>query len=58
MNIDDLLRAGNGILDDVIEAVNTNEYSDLGQKIRSRVKEATQTVSQQDTIYQQMKFAV
>ncbi len=48
MNIDELLRAGNDILEDVMEAVNSNQYSDLGDKIRSRVREAAQTVSQQD----------
>ena len=38
MNIDDLLRAGNGILYDVVQAVNTEDFSDLGQKISARVK--------------------
>lgn len=41
MNIDDLLRVGNGILDDVMQAVDTNDYSDLGKKIRTRVNEVT-----------------
>ena len=45
MNIDDLLRAGNDILEDVMEAVNENNYSDLGQKIRSRVRDVTSSSS-------------
>lgn len=48
MNIDDLLRAGNDILDDVMEAVNSNQYSDLGDKIRGHVREAVQAVSEPD----------
>lgn len=49
MNIDELLRAGNDILDDVMQAVNTNEYSDLGRKIRDRVGEMTQSSAKQSS---------
>ena len=49
MNIDELLRAGNDILDDVMQAVNTNEYSDLGRKIRDRVGEVTQSSAKQSS---------
>ena len=42
MNIDDLLRTGNDILDDVMQAVNTNNYSGLGQRIGDRVRNVLQ----------------
>ena len=41
MDIDELLRAGNDICEDVIHAVNTNDYSDLGRKITDRVNQVT-----------------
>ena len=34
MDKDELLRAGNDILEDVMQAIESNQYSDLGQKIR------------------------
>ena len=48
MDIEELLCAGSDILEDVVQAINTNNYSDLGQKIRDRVKEATLTVTPAD----------
>ena len=41
MDIDELLRAGSDICDDVVHAINTNNYSDLGKKITDRVNEVT-----------------
>ena len=41
MDIDELLRAGSDICEDVIHAVNMNDYSDLGRKITERVNEVT-----------------
>ena len=37
MNIDEILQTGSDILDDVAEAVSTNQYNDLGKKIHNRV---------------------
>ncbi len=41
MDIDELLKAGSDICDDVVHAINTNNYSDLGKKITDRVNQAT-----------------
>ena len=41
MDIEELLRAGSDICEDVIHAVNTNDYSDLGRRITDRVNEVT-----------------
>ena len=41
MDIDELLRAGSDICDDVLHAVNMNDYSDLGRKITDRVNQVT-----------------
>ena len=41
MDIDELLRAGSDICEDVVHAVNMNDYSDLGRKITERVNQAT-----------------
>lgn len=41
MEIDELLRAGSDICDDVVHAINSNDYSGLGRKITDRVNEVT-----------------
>ena len=54
MEIDKILDAGSGILEDVVTAVEQNEYTDLGARIQSRVREAkvTQPASgTDDTVY-------
>ena len=48
MNIDELLSAGNDILEDVMQAVNTNNYNGLGKKIGDRVREVVQDGSTQN----------
>ena len=50
MNIEDLLRVGDDILNEVAEAINTNNYEDLGRKISSRIRDA------RDELYQQTNY--
>ena len=49
MDIDELLRAGSDICEDVVHAVNMNDYSDLGRKITERVNQATGQFAGQKT---------
>ena len=41
MDVNELIRAGSDILGDVMTAVETNQYSDLGSRISGRIYEAT-----------------
>ncbi len=44
MDINELLRAGSDIFDDVMYAVEKNQYEDLGSKISGRIYEASQSM--------------
>ena len=45
MEVEKILDAGSGILSDVMAAVETNHYQDLGKRISDRVMDATAAVS-------------
>ncbi len=63
MEVEKILDAGSGILNDVMAAVETNQYQDLGRKISDRVQDVTGSitgnagnvsggkVSRDDTVY-------
>ncbi|MCR5282645.1 MAG: 5-bromo-4-chloroindolyl phosphate hydrolysis family protein [Lachnospiraceae bacterium] len=47
MDVEKILDAGSGILDDVMTAVETNQFQDLGKKIQGRVSVATEDLRSQ-----------
>ena len=49
MNIEEILCAGDDILEEVAQAINTNNYTGLGQKIADRVKTAREDPGQNTT---------
>ena len=49
MNIEEILCAGDDILEEVAQAINTNNYTGLGQKIADRVKTAREDSGQNTT---------
>ncbi|MCR4690656.1 MAG: 5-bromo-4-chloroindolyl phosphate hydrolysis family protein [Lachnospiraceae bacterium] len=44
MEVEKILDAGSAILEDVMTAVETNQYQDLGKRIQDRVSEATKDI--------------
>ncbi|MCR5417309.1 MAG: 5-bromo-4-chloroindolyl phosphate hydrolysis family protein [Lachnospiraceae bacterium] len=48
MEVDKILDAGSAILEDVMTAVETNQYQDLGRRIQDRVSQATAQVGGRD----------
>ena len=48
MDVEKILDAGSGILDDVMTAVETNQFQDLGKKIQGRVSVATEDIRSQN----------
>ncbi len=45
MEVEKILDAGSGILSDVMAAVESNHYQDLGKRISDRVMDATGAIS-------------
>ena len=49
MDIEELLRAGDDILEEVAQAIDTNNYRELGSRISDRVREAKDRMDQKRT---------